>query len=273
MPDPKKVLAFDIGIRNLAWCLMEKGESSWTILGWENYDLLAGSGSEEAKPKDTVLCTTCSKKASYTHSNLARCAKHCEEKYPPFRDLSGNLLKKIPALKDLKEIGLSCKVSPKIKSKVALLTALEGHFSMPLVSTKATRAKTEDVANLHNAIQVFVEGKKDIFRQATHIYLENQPAFKNPTMKTVQILVFATLRERLLPAVPWAGFVHAGKKVQGKETGDKGYASRKKGSEDRTNDFLKTKAVVNKEKWINLLAGNHKKSDMCDALCMCLDQL
>jgi hypothetical protein len=92
-------------------------------------------------------------------------------------------------------------------------------------------------------------------------------------MKTVQILLFATLRDLLQPSTPYVGFVHAGKKVQGKETGDKGYASRKKGSEDRTNDFLKTKAVVNKEKWINLLAGNHKKSDMCDALCMCLDQL
>jgi hypothetical protein len=118
-----------------------------------------------------------------------------------------------------------------------------------------------------------VEGKKELFQKATHIFLENQPAFKNPTMKTVQILVFATLRERLLPFKPWAGFVHAGKKVQGKEVGDKGYTSRKKGSEDRTNEFLKTKAVVNKETWINLLAGNHKKSDMCDALCMCLDQL
>ena len=273
MSDPKKVLAFDIGIRNLAWCLMEKGESNWTIIGWENYDLLAGSGSEEAKQKDTVLCTTCSKRASYIHKS-PRCAKHCEEGFPPFRDVSGNLLKKIPALKDLKEIATKyCKLSPKIKSKPAFIKALEDHFSMPLISTKATRAKTEDVANLHNAIQVFVEKKKDIFQNATHIYLENQPAFKNPTMKTVQILVFATLRERLLPMKPWVGFVHAGKKVQGKETGDKGYASRKKGSEDRTNDFLKTKLIVNKEKWINLLAENHKKSDMCDALCMCLDQL
>lgn len=279
MTEPKRVLAFDIGIRNLAWCLMEKGSAeSWTILGWENYDLLAGSGSEEAKQKDTVLCATCSKKASYLKvGSTPRCAKHCEEGFPPFRDLSGNLLKKIPGLKALKEIAtVSCKpLSPKIKSKVALQTALEGCYSMPLVSTKATRVagRKEDVANLHNAIQVFVEAKKELFRQATHIFLENQPAFKNPTMKTVQILVFATLRERLRPAVPWAGFVHAGKKVQGKEVGDKGYTSRKKGSEDRTNEFLKTKAIVNKETWINLLAGNHKKSDMCDALCMCLDQL
>jgi hypothetical protein len=117
-----------------------------------------------------------------------------------------------------------------------------------------------------------VKAKLPVFREATHILLENQPAFKNPTMKTVQILLFATLRDFLEP-VPWVGFVNAGKKVQGKEKGDAGYASRKKGAEDRVKEFFLKNTVVEKEKWMNLLAANQKKSDLCDALCMCLDQL
>jgi len=28
---------------------------------------------------------------------------------------------------------------------------------------------------------------------------------------------------------------------------------------------------VEKGKWRDFLAGQHKKSDLCDALCMCLD--
>jgi hypothetical protein len=270
MSNPKKVLTFDIGIRNLAWCLLEKEESSWKIIGWENYDLLAGTSSQEAKQKDTVLCVTCGKRACFSRTELSpRCAKHCEDGFPPLRDLSGALLKKIPGLQGLKDL---VKSLPKGKTKSAYVTALSKEFSMPLVSTKATRAKTDDTANLHTSIQTFVKAKLPIFQKATHILLENQPAFKNPTMKTVQILLFATLRDYLLP-IPWVGFVHAGKKVQGKEKGDAGYSSRKKASEDRIKEFFEKNTVVEKERWVNFLAGNQKKSDLCDALCMCLDQL
>jgi hypothetical protein len=267
MSSPKKVLTFDIGIRNLAWCLLEKTDSSWRILGWENYDLLAGTSSQEAKQKDTKLCGTCGKKATYSREGgTPRCAKHCETGFPPLRDLSGALLKKIPGMTDLK------KFSVKGKTKADLVSSLAEKFSLPLVSTKATRAKTDDTANLHGSIQTFVKAKLSSFSQATHILLENQPAFKNPTMKTVQILLFATLRDFLEP-VPWVGFVNAGKKVQGKEKGDAGYASRKKGAEERVKEFFEKNVVVEKEKWMNLLAANQKKSDLCDALCMCLDQL
>jgi hypothetical protein len=276
MSSPKKVLTFDIGIRNLAWCLLEKTDTTWRITGWENYDLLAGTTSQEAKQKDTALCTTCGKKASYGRvGSTPRCAKHCEEGFPPFRDLSGTLLKKIPGLTDLKKISGNLK----LKTRATILSSLSEKFSMPLVSTKATRSKTDDTANLHDSIQKFVKEKLSIFEQATHIVLENQPAFKNPTMKTVQILLFATLRDyRLLHgsqsgSFPWVGFVNAGKKVKGKEKGDAGYSSRKKGAEERVKEFFDKNTIVEKEKWINLLATNQKKSDLCDALCMCLDQI
>uniref|UniRef100_A0A6C0JX91 Mitochondrial resolvase Ydc2 catalytic domain-containing protein n=1 Tax=viral metagenome TaxID=1070528 RepID=A0A6C0JX91_9ZZZZ len=273
MSNPKKVLTFDIGIRNLAWCLLEKKDTSWKILGWENYDLLAGTSSQEAKQKDNVLCVTCGKRAGFSRAtSTPRCAKHCEDGFPPLRDLSGALLKKIPDLKTLKVLAEDLRPAPKGKTKVAIVEGLAKKFSMPLISTKATRAKTDDTASLHNSIQTFVKGKLPIFHSATHILLENQPAFKNPTMKTVQILLFATLRDYLLP-VPWVGFVHAGKKVQGKEKGDAGYSSRKKGSEDRVKEFFEKNTVDEKEHWVNLLAGNQKKSDLCDTLCMCLDQL
>ena len=67
--------------------------------------------------------------------------------------------------------------------------------------------------------------------------------------------------------------MNAGKKVKGKEKGDAGYASRKKGAEERVKEFFEKNTVAEKKKWMNLLAANQKKSDLCDALCMCLDQL
>jgi hypothetical protein len=93
-------------------------------------------------------------------------------------------------------------------------------------------------------------------------------------MKTVQVLLFATLRDLLLPTTkPWVGFVHAGKKVQGAKKGDAGYKDRKKGSEERVAVFFEKQTVMDKDLWVAKLKENQKKSDLCDALCMCLDRL
>jgi hypothetical protein len=137
---------------------------------------------------------------------------------------------------------------------------------------KKELVRTMSVLLLATRLYEHLDNLKDILLDVEEIIIENQPVLKNPTMKTVQILLFATLRDFLSP-VPWVGFVHAGKKVQGKEKGDAGYSSRKKGSEDRVKDFFEKSTVIEKEKWMNILAINQKKSDLCDALCMCLDQL
>ena len=266
-----RVLAFDIGIRNLAWCLLSKTDTTWTIGGWQNYDLLAGTGTQEAKNSAKILCGSCGKRAAYqAGTGGPTCAVHCPPGFPPLRDASGTLLKKLPPVKSLLEL---CTTPPKKKTKAGILEHLSAKNSLPLVAPKVTRAISEDCSTLHDSIRTFVISNLELFRTATHILLENQPAFKNPTMKTVQILLFATLRDLLLPAKPVVKFVHAGKKVQGKEKGDKGYKDRKKGSEDRVSEFFQKQTVSESEKWKSLLATNQKKSDLCDALCMCLDSI
>jgi hypothetical protein len=264
MSSPKKVLAFDIGIRNLAWCLMDRTETSWGIHGWNNYDLLAGESTQNAKNREKLACHQCGKKAKYQSGGKMTCVKHCPPGKPALHDLSGGLLTKIPTCKVLEKM-----LKPKQKSRAGYLHQLEESFSLPIVNAKATKAKTEDIASLHNSMQKFVDEHKTLFQSATHIFLENQPAYKNPTMKSVQILLFATLRERLFPATPFVGFIHAGNKVKGAT----GYADRKKGSETRIQQFLEKETIHEKEIWKKVLAENQKKSDLCDAMCMCIDRL
>ena len=272
MSSPLKVIAFDIGIRNLAWCMMSREETTWKVHGWDNYDLLAGSSTQDAKDTAAHVCSQCGKKAPYSaETGVPTCSKHCPTSHPPLRDASGTLLKTIPPLAVLRSIVEALPSPPKKKTRNDLLEALRAKFSMPVEKPKVTKALTEDFIRLHTSIQTFVETNRTLFQGATHILLENQPAFKNPTMKSVQILLFATLRERLV--IPWVGFVHAGKKVQGKETGDKGYNARKKGSEDRVQQLFSKEIVADKEQWLTLLQKNQKKSDLCDAMCMCLDRL
>lgn len=278
---PQRVLTFDIGIRNLAWCLLEKDTGSglepgprlntWKILGWENYDLLAGSPSEEAKKKEAVLCGTCKKKGTHWLGTEIRCKKHCPPGFPPLADLSGNLLKGIPGLPILQSLA-----GPQFKKlkKSDLVDQLRKKYSLPIEKIKATKAIQTDLGTIHTALQTFVAARSDLFRTAGKIILENQPAFKNPTMKSIQILLFATIRTAVLPGIASIGFVNAGKKTKGAlsvATGDKGYADRKKASEARVQAWFQKEAVADKLTWSEFLKGNHKKNDLCDCLCMCLD--
>jgi len=268
MPESATILAFDIGIRNLAWCLLRLDEKP-TILGWQNYDLLAGEGAEVAKKK--LLCFTCSVGAAYTNPITPgpTCLRHCPPTHPPLKDLSGNLIKRMPDLKTLRTL------APMIRSatKAKLITSLSLTKSLPLEKQKVKRAIETELTTIHDSIRKFVGANLESFRLATHILLENQPVLKNPTMKTVQILLFATLRDMLQPSPPPLKLVHAGKKITGMEVGDAGYKSRKDASEAKVVQLLEGGKIVDSVKWLAHYKGHSKKSDLADALCMCWDRV
>ena len=107
------------------------------------------------------------------------------------------------------------------------------------------------------------------------VYIEHQPVLKNPVMKTVQLLIFASLRERYISEGRHAvtfHFVHAGKKVQGAEVGDAGYKDRKAGGETRAKLYLgKFPFGSEQHRWFMWWQAQSKKDDLADTLCMCLD--
>ena len=265
MSEPKTILAFDIGIRNLAWCLLRNGEKR-QILGWQNYDLLTGQGAEVKAKK--AACTNCSHAALFENPIAGpTCLKHCPASHPPFKDLSGTAFRKIPDMKTLRV----CAPTLRAATKAAFLEALKKQYSLPVVIPKMRKALEVELTTIHDAIRTFVAANLETFRQATHILLENQPVLKNPTMKTVQILLFATLRDLLQPGPPPLRLVHAGKKVQGAETGDAGYKSRKDASEAKVTQTLAK--VADGGSWLTTFKAHAKKSDLADAFCMCWDAL
>jgi hypothetical protein len=145
-------------------------------------------------------------------------------------------------------------------------------YSFPIERVKVKKAVDTDMAILHDSIRTFITANLATFRQATHICLENQPVLKNPTMKTVQILLYATLRDFLQPAPP-VKLVHAGKKnTDGEaETGDAGYKTRKDAMEAKVLNLLTQGKVQNAAAHLANFKSHVKKSDLADALCMCWD--
>lgn len=271
------VLAFDIGIRNLAWCVMEKqtDSSGVNVLGWDNYDLLAGQSAATAS-ESALNCASCSSKATYETRGGNYCVRHCPLDRPAFRDLSGNLVKRLPPAKGMQEL-LKAKGVAKIpKSKGDLLKKISEMYALPILKQKKKKAVDTELTVLHDGIRRFVTQNKELFGKCKTILLENQPVLKNPTMKSVQILLFATLRDILQPDLskspPQLKLVHAKMKVEGKK-GDEGYSERKAGSEKRVTDFLQGGKLSRGQHWRNHLASYTKKNDLTDAFCMCLDNL
>lgn len=266
----RRVLAFDIGIKNLAWCCLEtNGPNVKRILGWDNYNLL--SDTSNVGTKSGVKCNTCAAKGLYTTGETVSCARHCPTAIPALRDLSGNLLKKIPVMETCRAL-LSSKGLAKIPTKKALvLEELGKLYCLPIQTKKVSKAPDAGLIEIHDSLKKLVTQQSSLWSSCDLILLENQPAFKNPTMKSVQILLFATLRDLLKQPPPLLKLVHAGKKVQGATKGDAGYKDRKSGSEARAEAFLKDPDVFESEKWTGFYKSAAKKSDLADALSMCID--
>jgi hypothetical protein len=277
------VTAFDIGIKNLAYCIFDTDKEE--ILGWENVNLLKTDASAE----DTHACMTsksvCNVKATWScGSSGGATATYCRRHIPPthrlLQDVSGTVLKTIPSLTDIKVMMQTMNISAQgCKKKEDYIARLSTVFALPIQkSIKKVNATHVALHDIHDAIRKMLEERASLFNRCSgnnsHILLENQPVFKNPTMKSVQIILFTTLRDYYyannLPQ-PTCHFIHAGKKVQGATKGDAGYAERKGGSEARAAVWLEaaTKSDVSAAK--ELFARAQKKSDLADALCMCID--
>jgi hypothetical protein len=271
--DEKTVLAFDIGIKNLAWCCVRKTGTIYTILGWDNYNLLE----EESAARPPTECGMCKSKAIYTCGGpgTVRCGRHIPAGFEQFKDSKGKPAKKIPPVGTLKKLvgSLPSAKKPLPAGKDALLAALAHCYAIPIVEKKVVRNMDANLTALHDSITRLVEERRELWSKCDVICLENQPAFKNPTMKSVQMLLFATLRNLYGPTPPPLRLVHAKKKVEGVEKGDKGYKARKDGGEARAAQFLHGSGLVGGAPWLRLWNGAKKKSDLADGLCMCLDQL
>ncbi len=272
----KRVLAFDIGIKNLAWCCgdISKTDSSknCVIRGWANENLVTGGTAES--DKEANKCSLCHHKAGFWHqmTGTGYCVRHCPPLTPALRDLSGNLLKKIPKINLLRELADKEKAGKGVKkNKDTILAFLQTKYCLPKQPGMAV--KKMELEDIHDAIQDVVTKHATLFESCDEILLENQPVFKNPVMKSVQMMLFATLRD-LLEGPPKLRLVHAGRKTEGATTGDEGYSERKSMSENRVLEGFRKGTIQmgcadgRTKTWFD---AQTKKSDLADCLSMVLD--
>lgn len=260
-----KILAFDMGIRNLAYCITDNSGAEFTICEWDNFDLLAGSDSQ------TASRCLCGGPPSWTDISGSIWCKKCVKG-------GKTLLKGLPAgvllnAKSLKEFAQQEGWTvPKKPTKGVYIDLVKQYYLLPFVKPKGTM-KT-DLNILLTAIDSFLDTRLSKFSEVSLIRIENQPAFDAPTMKSVQIMLFTLLSHRLQKTYGWKGkvvFVHASKKTEEVQADVDEAGGNYKARKDMAEQLVLQKMKDEKhDKWLSFFNSKKKKSDLADALLMCL---
>ena len=252
------LLAIDVGIKHLAYCVTDL---SGIIHHWSIVNLV-----EEQK---TEPCITCGKPSKAISPSGYVCGRHIGKQAKWIHGKNSKTSPTIPQLQTfLKENGLD----PKGKKDV-LLDRAKTIATIWLPKQKNATTFASHTCGLHDAIRAWITRDWNVLSNVSKVYIEHQPVLKNPVMKTVQLVVFCSLRERLLASHPVeCYFVHAGKKVKGMESGDAGYTDRKKGGEERVSMYLQTFSESHSQyNWFLWWRTQLKKDDLSDAYCMIMD--
>lgn len=267
------MLALDIGIKHLAYCCAyPEVDLSGVKLPLVKHWALVNLQDLNDTPKAT--CHLCPKPPKAKSPQGLVCGRHLKKDMQIFDEATGEPIKKTPTISQLQAF-LKVKGLDTKGQRPALLARAETIAVMPLVKAKSTASFADNTSNLHDAIRGWITRDWQYLKDIKDVYIEHQPVLKNPVMKTVQLLIFASLRERYInqgrQAVTFH-FVHAGKKVQGAEVGDAGYKDRKAGGEARAKLYLgKFPFGSEQHRWLTWWQGQTKKDDLADTLCMCLD--
>jgi len=279
-------LGFDMGIRNLAFCLLRHEEDkTWTVLAWDNVDLLEGGVSAQG----AKACAGCGASATWISNKDAKkwckaCATRVRVKKSAVAKPDLPCLPCAVAVGGLRELAVGAGVEGAKKMKKEALLAWAGaHYLMPW---KPAKAMDSSLGTVLAAMDKWLDGMLVAFAGATLIRLENQPVMKGPTMKSVQMILYTLLSHRLAREHGWKGrieFVHAGVKtrsvtkdvsgalvpVKTTEEDGKAYRERKATAELETEKQLTAQGAKGAT-WLTYLRGKSKKSDLADAFLMAL---
>jgi hypothetical protein len=284
-------LAFDMGIRNLAYCLISHGSSDGSrVLAWDNVDLLEGGTSAQTAKQ----CVGCRMAARWMGPDGTKWCQACATGVRRRKDAVGRpvhptwsggalTVKALRAAAGAEGAPGAGSIDSKKAKKDELTAWAAAHFLLPWTPAKAMKTSLTDICK---AMDSWLDTLLPTFASATLIRLENQPVMKGPTMKSVQMILFTLLTHRLSREHGWAGrieFVHAGNKTRGVPAAEEppapaaggagarddgaAYRARKKTAESEVLDALE-KGGAHMASWLAFFNSRSKKSDLADAFLM-----
>jgi hypothetical protein len=269
------ILSFDVGIIHLAYCLFTKEDDKWKIIDWNIIDLT---------DREFTKCQ-CGLKASFMHNNKYYCKVH-SKKCEPLKNLE-----------DLFITNINNKCQYLIKDKCCNRKSAFNLDEFPFCTTHAkskykslqTSFKVKPYKNKAISTLDFDETKLKLFQKleektnllnADIVLIENQPSFKNPTMKSISISLYdyylmrGILDKNITKSkINKVKFMAPSNKIKLADDGEiKKIVLAKTTNDSKAYKLTKdlsvkyTKELINHlPTWLTFLNEQKKKDDLCDA--------
>ena len=279
-----KVLSFDVGIINLAYCLIDfKNEKEWEILNWGIINLT---------DRNKLKCEDCGKKPTFSHTNLNGdekyyCKIHSKkvdvsiknfQEYFLESNISDNIcVKKVKDNNCTKKIKYCYNGESYCNSHAkALYKSMENKSKLKKVSKKSVGAMSIDVLRIKLIEEL---EKKPELLKANTVVIENQPTFKNPKMKAISSTVYDYYLIRGLfdkvktqSNIQQVKYMSPSNKLKLADDGDTQKLIKLKGDDAKTYKLTKElgikyclQMIKGMDNWIELFNSYKKKDDLADA--------
>ena len=270
-----KVLSWDVGIINLAYCFIDYDYDTKTfkILDWDVINLT---------DRDKMKCTQCNANPSFyqSSSNMYYCKNHMKNAniIPPtfeslFTENDKNTCcyegKTVCGKKSkYQNEGALCNVHAKSKYK-----SIQNTFKLVKHTKKAINTMSMDDF-LYKLVTEL--DKRPHLLQCERVYIENQPTMKNPRMKTISVTLYnfymirGMIDKNIISAVH---FMAPSNKLKLADDGDKKELVKVKNDDNESKTYKLTKAlgvkyclemISDMPEWVVRFNSHKKKDDMAD---------
>ena len=275
----KRLLSFDVGIKNLAYCIVDisENEVGLQIVEWNVLNLC-----NECLPTNTnQICgeilknkKLCAKQAKYCKLAESKCDRHAKisQKYTiPLKEHSTTSLKKLK-LEELKDVFTKANLTSGTKKKEILLTELiqfynEKEWDTVIIPKKKNASKTDLITlgrSLHRQLS-----ENPIMSTVTHVIIENQISPIANRMKTIQGMI---AQHYISLGIKSIEFVSSGNKLKNmvkQSSATTGYKQNKQDGIFYCEKYLNDNDKID-TKWHNILSKSTKKDDLCDCFLQAL---
>ena len=286
-----RILSWDVGIKNLAYCLINKNDSDAKIEDWGIINLMEDVdkkcygfiNSDEKRTNCNRKCTHYFQNGGNTHYF---CMIHKNQYSKIHREtLEMNAIKTKDKCQIHKNNGEQCTKKGVFEMKKGgkkqlvcnyhskhILKKHNANTIKNIIKTNANKAPIDPI--LIRLIQQL--NKNETFLHVDYVLIENQPSLKNPKMKNIASTLkgwFLTKGivdrvknseiQKVLYLSPSNKLKINDDDIQkeiNKLKKSKQYAFTKKMAITKTNSLIK-----NDEKWMKFLNNNTKKDDLCDS--------